>query len=139
MANRTYRKLFLMKTVVTSIGNISLVRWGLRITTEGLITFLICLIPAKLLQPFISEAFAVFTGVPLRPIFVIFGLAFLGAWASGKVNAHGKPIPLYLLDFAMYLFRSKQTNGWEPIKLRRKPQKISLKAKRIFRRTPPLS
>ena len=50
MANRTYRKLFLMKTVVTSIGNISLVRWGLRITTEGLITFLICLIPAKLLS-----------------------------------------------------------------------------------------
>jgi TcpE family len=133
MANRTYRKLFLMKTVVTSIGNFSLVRWGLKITTEGLITFLICVIPAKLLQPFISEVFH------MRPIFVIFGLACLGAWASGKVNAHGKPIPLYLIDFAMYLFRPKQTNGWEPIKLRRKPQKISFKAKRIFRRTPPLS
>jgi TcpE family len=136
MSNRTYRKLWQQRPALTSLGNFKF-PFGFRITLDGMLAFLICLIPARFLQPMISGLSAAVTGRPLSKPLVLFVLAATGAWASTKIDPDGKPLPVFFLDVVAYLLRPHGTNGWTPIRIRKKPMNVTLNAKCIIRRTPP--
>ncbi len=136
MSNRTYRKLFEHNPGITSFGKWRLPR-GWKITRDGIIAYLICLIPAYFFQPVISGLCAICTGRQLWKPVTILGLALGGVILFNKIDANGKPIHVFVRDVVKYFMRPHGTNGWAPIRIRKKPINATIKAKCITRHTPP--
>jgi hypothetical protein len=110
MANRTYKKLFNQRPVITSFGNYKFPK-GIYISVDFMIALVICFTPALALSPVISAV------TTIHRWLVTLGLTILGAWASTKFDPKGKPFPVFVLNAISYFFRNHSSNGWRGIRL----------------------